>query len=179
MEGQLSEEQCRLLVGLVEQQASGLVFMPGWQGHGLELAETPLNALLPVIYDQSQPIGWGSRTPSHFALTELGRRSLLTKLADTQDDNMQVWENLPGFQWYAPVIRAKAGTDVLAVHEDASNEYGRIPLLVTRTFGAGKVLVHGNRRCLALASRCRRLVPLSLLGTSRPLDGVSAKHGQG
>ncbi len=144
MEGQLSEEQCRLLVGLVEQQASGLVFMPGWQGHSLELSETPLDALLPVVYDKSQPFGWGSRTPSHFALTELGRRSLLTKLADTQDDNMQVWESLPGFQWYAPVIRAKAGTDVLAVHEDASNEYGRIPLLVTRTFGAGKVLFMGT-----------------------------------
>ncbi len=143
-EGQLTEEQCRLLVGLVEQQASGLVFMPGWQGQGLQSAETALDALLPVVYDNSQPNGWGSRTPSHFALTELGRRSLLTKLADTQDDNMQVWENLPGFQWYAPVIRAKAGTDVLAVHEDASNEYGRVPLLVTRTFGAGKVLFMGT-----------------------------------
>jgi hypothetical protein len=38
------------------------------------------------------------------------------------------------------VLRAKAGSEVLAVHEDAANEYGRIPLLVTRTFGAGKVL---------------------------------------
>jgi hypothetical protein len=144
MEGQLSEEQCRLLVGLVEQQASGLVFMPGWQGYALELSKSPLDALLPVQYDMSQPFGWGSRTPSHFALTELGRRSLLTKLADTQDENMQVWESLPGFQWYAPVIRAKAGTDVLAVHEDASNEYGRIPLLVTRTYGRGKVLFMGT-----------------------------------
>ena len=144
MEGQLTEEQCRLLVGLVEQQASGLVFMPGWKGYGLDLADTELDKLLPVVYDKSQPGGWGSRTPSHFALTEMGRRSLLTKLADTQDDNIMVWENLPGFQWYAPVIRAKAGTDVLAVHEESSNEYGRVPLLVTRTFGAGKVLFMGT-----------------------------------
>jgi hypothetical protein len=57
---------------------------------------------------------------------------------------MQVWENLPGFQWHAPVQRAKAGTDVLAVHQEASNEYGRIPLLVTRTYGAGKVLFMGT-----------------------------------
>jgi hypothetical protein len=118
--------------------------MPGLKGYALDLAETPLDALLPVVYDDSQPNGWGSRTPSHFALTELGRRSLLTKLADTEDENMQVWENLPGFQWYAAVIRAKAGTDVLAVHEDASNEYGRIPLLVTRKYGRGKVLFMGT-----------------------------------
>ena len=143
-EGQLTEEQCRLLKGLVEQQASGLVFMPGWQGNAMSLADTPLDDLLPVIFDRAQLNGWGSRQPSHFALTELGRRSLLTKLADTQDDNMQVWENLPGFQWHAPVIRAKAGTDVLAVHQEASNEYGRVPLLVTRTFGAGKVLFMGT-----------------------------------
>ncbi|MCA9193126.1 MAG: hypothetical protein KDB03_15230 [Planctomycetales bacterium] len=143
-DGQLTEEQCRLLKGLVEQQASGLVFMPGMAGYMSTLVDSPLEPLLPVILDTTQPNGWGSRTPSHFALTELGRRSLLTKLADTQDDNMQVWENLPGFQWHAPVIRAKAGTDVLTVHEEQSNEYGRVPLLVTRTYGSGKVLFMGT-----------------------------------
>jgi hypothetical protein len=143
-DGQLTEEQCRLLKGLVEQQASGLVFMPGWQGKQLSLIGSPLDPLIPVVYDDSQKNGWGSRTPSHFALTELGRRSLLTKLADTQDDNMQVWENLPGFQWHAAVTRAKAGSDVLAVHQESANEYGRVPLLATRTFGAGKVLFMGT-----------------------------------
>lgn len=143
-EKQLDEEQCRLLKGLVEQQASGLVFMPGFRGNMLSLANSELETLLPVAMDSSQPAGWGSTTPSHFALTELGRRSLLTKLADTQDENMQVWESLPGFQWHAPVIRAKAGADILAVHQESSNEYGRIPLLVTKTFGAGKILFMGT-----------------------------------
>ena len=41
-------------------------------------------------------------------------------------------------------LRAKAGSDVLCVHKDASNEFGRLPLLVTRTFGAGKVLFMGT-----------------------------------
>jgi hypothetical protein len=143
-DGQLTSEQCRLLKGLVEHQASGLVFMPGWQGRELSLLETELGDLCPVVLDTAQPGGWGSRVANHFELTELGRRSLLTKLADTQDDNAEVWEGLPGFQWYAPVLRAKAGSDVLCVHKDASNEYGRLPLLVTRTFGAGKVLFMGT-----------------------------------
>ncbi len=143
-EGQLTSEQCRLLKGLVEQQASGLVFMPGWQGNMLSLVDSALDPLLPIVFDDRQSMGWGSSTPSHFALTELGRRSLLTKLADTPDENMQVWEGLPGFQWHAPIIRAKAGTDVLCVHQESSNEYGRIPLLVTRTYGAGKVLFMGT-----------------------------------
>ena len=141
---QLTPEQCRLLKGLVEFQASGLVFLPGWQGRQHTLRETELNELYPVVLDDGQPDGWGSRTPGHFELTELGRRSLLTKLADTQDDNMSVWENLPGFQWYAPITRAKAGCEVLAVHQDIQNENGRLPLLVTRTFGAGKILFMGT-----------------------------------
>jgi hypothetical protein len=143
-DGQLTAEQCRLLKGLVEHQASGLVFMPGWEGREFSLLETELGDLCPVVMDTSQPGGWGSRTPDHFELTELGRRSLLTKLADTQDDNAEVWEGLPGFQWYAPVLRAKAGSDILCVHKNASNEYGRIPLLATRAYGSGKVLFMGT-----------------------------------
>lgn len=142
--GQLTEEDCRLLKGLVEHQASGLVFMPGWQGRQFDLMETELADLCPVLLDAGQPGGWGSRTPSRFELTEQGRRSLLTKLADTPEENVQVWEDLPGFQWHASVIRAKAGSEVLAVHGDSANEFGRLPLLVTRTFGAGKVLFMGT-----------------------------------
>lgn len=143
-DGQLTVEQCRLLKGLVEHQASGLVLMPGSQGRQFSLLETPLSDLFPVVLDEAQPGGWGSRTPGHFELTELGRRSLLTNLADTQDNNLEVWEDLPGFQWYAPVVRAKGGSEVLAAHKDASNKHGRLPLLVTRTFGAGKVLFMGT-----------------------------------
>lgn len=143
-DGQLTSEQCRLLKGLVEHQASGLVFMPGMYGRQQSLADTELAELLPVIMDDAQPGGWGSRTPGHFELTEQGRRSLLTKLADTEDENLEVWENLPGFQWYSGVTRAKAGSEILAIHKDVSNEHGRLPLLVTRTYGAGKVLFMGT-----------------------------------
>ena len=143
-DGQLTVEQCRLIKGLVEQQASGLILMPGWQGRQLSLIESELADLYPVLLDPLQEGGWGSRTPAQMELTERGRRSLLTKLAETQEENVQVWETLPGFQWYAAVKRAKAGTDVLAVHDSMSNEFGRLPLLVTRTFGAGKVLFMGT-----------------------------------
>ena len=138
--GQLTDEDCRLLKGLVEYQASGLVFMPGWRGEQAALAGTPLEDLCPVVIDSARPDGTVSDGPRRLVLTEVGRKSLLTKLADNAQENLAVWESLPGGQWYGPVLRAKAGSEVLAVHEDATNEYGRIPLLVTRTFGAGKVL---------------------------------------
>jgi len=143
-EGQLTGEQCELLLGMVQQQASGLVLIPGIKGYHLSLVDSPLEPLLPVVFDASQPRGWGARAPSHMVLTEQGRSSLLTKLADTADDNMQLWEGLPGFQWHAAIVRSKAGTDVLAVHQESSNQYGRIPLLVTKSYGAGKVLLMGT-----------------------------------
>jgi hypothetical protein len=143
-QGQLTTEDCRLLKGLVEHQASGVVFMPGLQGKQMSLLDTELADLYPVVLDPGQPGGWGSRTACQFELSELGRRSLLTRLADTQEENIDVWENLPGFQWYAAVTRAKAGSEVLAIHKEMSNEYGRLPLLAARTFGAGKVLFMGT-----------------------------------
>ena len=143
-DGQLTTEQCTWIKGLIEHQASGGGFMPGWQGRQFSLLETDLIDLYPVELDEAQLCGWGSRTPCHFELTELGRRSLLTKLADAKEDNDETWEGLSGFQWYAPVVRARSGTEVLAVHKDARNNFGRLPLLVTRTFGAGKVLFMGT-----------------------------------
>lgn len=142
--GQLTEEQCGWLKGLVEHQASGIVFMPGSRGLQLSLQKTELDALYPVVLDEAKPDGWGSNIPCHFILTELGRRSLLTKLADSEEENMEVWEGLPGFQWYAPVLRARPGVEVLAVHKDSENKFGRMPLLATRTYGAGKVLFMGT-----------------------------------
>jgi uncharacterized membrane protein len=142
--GQLTAEQCAALQKLVRDQAGGLVFMPGFHGFQSTLQETPLADLLPVIWDAAQPRGWGSSAPGKFALTEAGTRSLLTKLEDTDEASARVWSTLPGFQWYAPALRAKAGSEVLATHGSESNQYGRLPLIVTKTYGAGKILFMGT-----------------------------------
>lgn len=137
--GQLTSEQCDMLKGLVEKQASGLVFMPGMQGHQYSLLDTELDELYPVTLDATARGGFGSQIASSFVLTELGQTSLLTKLADSDRENAAVWRNLPGFQWRSPAIRSRPGTEVLAVHEDS-----RAPLLVTKTYGTGKVLFMGT-----------------------------------
>jgi hypothetical protein len=98
---------------------------------------------MPVVLDEAQPGGWGSPAPGKFVLTEAGTRSLLTKLEDTDEASARVWSTLPGFQWYAPALRAKAGTEVLATHGSESTKFGRVPLIVTKTYGAGKILFMG------------------------------------
>jgi hypothetical protein len=41
-------------------------------------------------------------------------------------------------------LRAKAGTEILATHGTETNAFGRIPLIVTKTYGAGKILFMGT-----------------------------------
>ena len=137
-------DQAALLKGLAEKQASGIVFLPGPAGNIFSLAQSPLGDLIPVILNEKQKSGFGGSISSKLNLTSNGSKSLLTMLGDTEEDNPRIWKSLPGFNWHAPVIKAKGGTDVLAVHADKSNQYGRIPMLVTKMAGNGKVLFLGH-----------------------------------
>ncbi len=140
---QLNDVQCTAIQKLVRDQAAGLVFLPGLRGYEATLLHSPLSDLMPVVWDEAQAGGWGSSAPGKFVLTEAGTRSLLTKLEDTDEASARVWSTLPGFQWYAPALRAKAGTEVLATHGSESSQFGRVPLIVTKTYGAGKILFMG------------------------------------
>lgn len=142
--GQLTVEQCAALQKLVRDQAAGLVFMPGLRGHEASLQGSALGELMPIVWDETQPRGWGTSAPGKFALTEAGSRSLLTKLEDTDEASARVWQTLPGFQWYAPAVRAKAGSEILATHGTETNRFGRVPLIVTKTYGSGKILFMGT-----------------------------------
>ena len=144
-EGMLTSDQAELLKGLVENQASGIVFIPGWQGNQFSLLENELGGLMPVVLDEALKSGQEEATDSPLSLTSEGRSSLLTMLGDTEEENPNIWRSLPGFYWHAPVVRAKSGTEVLAVHANRRHpKYGhRIPLIVTSRAGNGKVLFMG------------------------------------
>ncbi len=141
---QLTAEQAQDLRQLVSAQAAGIVFIPGRTGAQDSLTTGPLADLYPVVLDPATPNGVGSSVQSYFALTEPGQRSLLTRLGDTDLDNSDVWRTLPGFFWYTGIRRAKAGTEILAVHDQAATVSGRVPLIVTKTYGTGKVLFMGT-----------------------------------
>ncbi len=141
---QLTVEQCALIRGLVENQASGVVFLPGPQGNQFSLLDTELGDLMPVTLDEERKGGFPEPVASALNLTSEGRASLLTMLGENEEENPEIWRRLPGFHWHAPVIRAKGGTEVLAVHGSRrGGRYGPIPLIVTKAAGNGKVLFMG------------------------------------
>lgn len=140
---QLTKKQCELIRGLVESQASGIVFLPGPQGNQFTLLDTALADLMPVQLDPENKKGLTDPVASPLNLTTEGRGSLLTMLADSEEANPDVWRSLPGFYWHAPVVRSKGGTEVLATHANRRGRFGPIPLIVTKTAGTGKVLFMG------------------------------------
>ncbi len=140
---QLTKEQCSLIRGLVENQASGVVFMPGSQGNQFSLLDTDLSDLIPVILDEDHRQGIAEAIASPLTLTTEGRSSLLTMLGNNEEENPGIWRRLPGFYWHAPVIKAKGGTEALAVHGNHRGKFGPIPLLVTKPAANGKVLFMG------------------------------------
>ncbi|MBC8127216.1 MAG: hypothetical protein H8M99_08765 [Gloeobacteraceae cyanobacterium ES-bin-144] len=140
---QLTKEQCTLIRGLIENQASGVIFMPGSLGNQFSLLDTDLADLMPVILDDTHRNGMSESIASPLSLTTEGRTSLLTMLGSNEEENPTIWRRLPGFYWHAPVIKAKGGSEVLAVHANRRGKFGPIPLIVTKPAGNGKVLFMG------------------------------------
>lgn len=143
-ENELTKEQAEWLKGLVEEQGSGLVFIPGRRGRQATFDGTPLANIYPVQLDKAKPRGNTTVEPATIGLTRVGRSHLLTMLANSEEANTLVWRTLPGFSWCAGVERSRPGSEVLGVHESLANQWGRLPLLVTRPAGNGKTLFLGT-----------------------------------
>jgi hypothetical protein len=141
---ELTEQNAELIKGLVEQQSSGLVFLPGRRGRQMTFLNSPLRDLVPVVLDQTKPEGIGLQNESALLPTASGRRHWMTRFESDEMRNEEIWKQLPGFYWSAAVEKSRPGSEVIAVHSAQRNAWGRIPLLVTRSAGSGKVLFMGT-----------------------------------
>lgn len=143
-EGELAAEQAELIKGLVEQQGSGLVFLPGRRGRQATLTNSPLQELIPVQLDASRPQGITLQNESALLPTTAGRGHWMTRFDADESRNEELWKQLPGFFWSAAVEKSRPGSEVIAVHSAQRNAWGRLPLLVSRPAGNGKVLFMGT-----------------------------------
>jgi uncharacterized membrane protein len=143
-QNELTEKDAELIKGLVEQQGSGLIFLPGRRNREASFLNSPLKELMPVVLDASKPEGIGLQNESTLILSTSGRKHLLTRFDADEERNDELWKQLPGFFWSAAVEKSRPGSEVIAVHSSLRNSWGRMPLLVTRPAGSGKVLFMGT-----------------------------------
>lgn len=142
--GELTEENMKLIEGVVKYQGTGLVFLPGYRGQHLTFQNSIIKDMYPVELDKNRPEGISSGIPAKMELSSAGRKHFLLMLADSPSANSYVWKGLPGFCWNAAVTKPKPGAQVLAVHSGLQVETGRMPLIVTRDYGNGNVLFMGT-----------------------------------
>lgn len=130
----------------VQNRAGGLILLDGQRGHLHAYADSPIGPLIPVEWPSA---GGPSGVPEQLALTEIGRSRSALVLAGDSTENAELWKALPAPRWIA-AAQVRPGTgEVLAeaVYKPRGDDNAaeqRVPMMVERRFGAGKVLYLGT-----------------------------------
>lgn len=127
------------------ERGGGLILQAGEYDNPRAYAGTPLEELLPVVLDPTGTLTFqgDSRFEFHPRLEDAAHPHEVVRLTQDAKTNRVLWEEaggLRGFYWYAPVVRAKPGAQVLLRHPDDGNAQGRYPLLVTGYYPSGRTL---------------------------------------
>jgi uncharacterized membrane protein len=130
----LTLEQQAMLVEFVSRRGGSLLMLGGRRGladggWGLTALAEVLPASLPEVDAASF-----MRQPAKAMLTPVGRRSLLTRLAADDAENLARWEELPELADFQYLEGLKPGAEVLL---EADIEGTAWPLLVHQRYGQG------------------------------------------
>ena len=131
----LNERELGWIQDYVMKRGGGIVFIDGPRQKLKDYAGTSIMDLIPISWIPDAEI----RFPEALDITELGTQQNALTLVSDPAENERLWRSLPKPHWVAPV-EALPGTDV---HLEAITEESRTPVVVTRKYGAGKVLYSG------------------------------------
>ncbi|MCX7887495.1 MAG: VWA domain-containing protein, partial [Verrucomicrobiae bacterium] len=128
----LRPEELEWLKEFVGARGGGLFFVDGQRGALRTIAKGPLGVLLPVEWLGNRP----QQLPQSLELTPQGAASAAMRFASDPKENAAIWRSLKPPHWLAPV-RVLAGAETLL---QAVVGAEKLPLVVLRPFGAGKIL---------------------------------------
>ncbi|HTB19823.1 MAG TPA: glutamine amidotransferase, partial [Bryobacteraceae bacterium] len=128
-----------LIQQFVDRRGGGLLFLGGRTSladGGYE--KPPFSDLLPVrLPDHKNTF---HREPASAELTQAGRESLITRIEDNPDANVERWKKLPYLMDFQEAGVPKPGALVLANMKVAGSS-NPLPLLITEKFGRGRTAV--------------------------------------
>jgi len=134
--GYFTPAQQELIRDFADRRGGGVLFLGG--RHALAeggWSRPPVGELLPVALPERK--GTFHRDRARVELTAAGRESLICRLTEPAEANVERWQKLPALADYQEAGQPKPGALVLAQLESPDGR--RLPLLVTQNYGHGRV----------------------------------------
>ncbi len=132
----LKPDELQWIHDFVAQRGGAIIFIDGARGSLKEYAGTPLGPLLPVEWK-----GEGIHQPlARLTLPDATQSLAAFALAPERAQNLDLWQSLKPPHWLSGATPLP-GADVL-VEAESSGSAGRLPAVVFRPFGAGRVIYH-------------------------------------
>lgn len=124
------------------REGGGLVIIAGRQHLPSEYDGSALAEVLPVEIRPTKYAVDPTSRPLPFTplLTPAGERSAMLTLADSPEENLRTWRELPGLFWYYPASKLRPGATTLLGHPTAGLGDAPMPLIATHYYGKGQVL---------------------------------------
>ncbi|MBL8233858.1 MAG: VWA domain-containing protein [Bryobacterales bacterium] len=140
--GYFSVTQMEILKQFVDRRGGGLLFMAGRGG----LSEggwgrSAMAEMLPVVLPDRKSTF--RRDPALVELTQAGRDSLICRLEENPEKNVERWKKLPQLADYQDAGTPKPGA--LTLVDALPSSGGKLPLLVTQNYGRGRVGVFATQ----------------------------------
>ncbi len=149
--GVFSNEDLDNIRAFVAEGGGGVIFIAGMNYNPHAYAHTPLAEAMPVEAED-----FGGRAaldtdqieePFRVKLTPEGKEHPIMRFVSDSDRNLDLWENtdgieensLPGFWWFAPVLRLKKGAIALGIHPEKRHiRYGNRVIFACQIYGKGR-----------------------------------------
>ncbi len=127
------------------KEGGGLIHIAGRQHAPSSWHGTPLETLLPIEFEEMRfNSSTGDVRPQVFEplLTPAGEHHELMTLADTPEENLRIWRELPGLYWHYPVTKLRPGAYSLLAHPTDKCRTGDelMPLIALQYSGKGLVI---------------------------------------
>ncbi|MBV9400161.1 MAG: hypothetical protein JO062_19435 [Bryobacterales bacterium] len=141
----LKPQQQELIRQFVDRRGGGLLFLGGRDsladgGWG----KSPLKDLLPTVLpdvDKEKGRRTFFRIGADVELTNAGRESLITRIEENPDKNVERWKKLPYIMNFQDPGEAKPGATVLAKATPREGGGAKVNLLITQPFGRGRTAI--------------------------------------
>jgi hypothetical protein len=131
--------QQQLIRDFVDRRGGGLLFLGGKDSLADGgYAKSLFNDLLPVVLPE-KGTGTFVRAPANVELTAAGRDSLITRIEDDPQKNVEKWKKMPYILNFQNAGQPKPGAVVLM--DALPVQGGRLPLLITENYGRGRTAV--------------------------------------